>query len=136
MQIGKANILKQSSTDKVLLISAGITLFEVLKAASELDKMEIHARVMDLFTIKPIDASRIIKNAHDVGGRIVTVEDHYPEGGLGEAILSAVAEERSVIVRKMAVPTLPRSGSPNDLLDHYGISANHIIKTAKLILTL
>ncbi|KAF2899761.1 hypothetical protein ILUMI_06424 [Ignelater luminosus] len=134
--IGKANILKKSSTDKVLLISAGITLFEVLKAASELDKMEINVRVMDLFTIKPIDDRSIIKNAQEVGGRIVTVEDHYPEGGLGEAVLSAVAEERSVIVRKMAVPTLPRSGSPNDLLDHYGISANHIVKTAKLILTL
>ncbi|KAF2884852.1 hypothetical protein ILUMI_21329 [Ignelater luminosus] len=98
--IGKANILKQSSSDKVLLISAGITLLETLKATNELDKIGISVRVMDPFTIKPIDREGIIKNALEVGGRIVTVEDHYPQGGLGEAVLSAVAEEKDVIVKK------------------------------------
>lgn len=136
MQIGKANIIKQFSSDKVLLISAGITLLETLKAVNELDKIGISVRVMDPFTIKPIDRESIIKNAHEVGGRIVTVEDHYVEGGLGEAVLSAVAEEKDIIVKKMAVLTVPHSGPPSDLLEYYGISANHIIKTIKEILTL
>ena len=125
--VGKSKILKSSPKDEVLVIGAGVTLHEALKAAEELDKSGVSVRVMDPFTIKPIDANAIITNAKATGGRIVTVEDHYPEGGLGEAVLSAISSVRDIIVKKLAVPEVPRSGPPNTLLDAYGISARSII---------
>lgn len=89
---------------------------------------------MDPFTIKPIDKDAIIRHAKECGGRVITVEDHYPEGGIGEAVMSACAEERDIVVRKLAVPEVPRSGPPNVLLDYYGISAKHIIEHVQNIM--
>lgn len=127
--IGQAKVLRSSDDDKVLLVAAGVTLHEALEAASELQsKHNINARVIDLFTVKPIDAQLIISNAEQCGSKIITVEDHYPEGGLGEAVLSAVAERSNITVRKLAVTDLPRSGPPNVLLDMFGISAKNIVK--------
>jgi len=80
LQIGKAKVIKSSPSDKVLVIGAGVTLYEALSAAEDLEKSGISVRVLDPFTIKPIDAATIIKNAKECGGKIVTVEDHYPEG--------------------------------------------------------
>lgn len=134
LAIGKAKVIKSSANDQVLLIGAGVTLHEAVKAADELAKVGINARVIDPFTIKPIDAQAIIKNAKEVGGRIVTVEDHYPEGGLGEAVQSAVALERNIIVKKLAVPNVPRSGPPTVLLENYGISARNIVAAVQEIL--
>lgn len=125
--IGKAKIVKSSDKDQVLVIGAGVTLHEAIKAAEELAKAGVNVRVLDPFTIKPIDAASIISNAKECGGRIVTVEDHYPEGGLGEAVASAVAMERDIIVKKLAVPKVPRSGPPDVLLDAFGISARNVI---------
>jgi len=133
-QAGKANVVKKSNNDQVLVIGAGVTLHEALTAAGELGKAGIGVRVLDPFTVKPIDEEAIIKNAKEVGGRIITVEDHYPQGGLGEAVLSAVAEEKNIIVKKLAVPTVPRSGTPSALIDHYGISAKHIVHAVQEIL--
>lgn len=132
--IGKGKVVKQSPKDQVLIIGAGVTLYEGLAAAEQLAAEGIHARVLDPFTVKPIDAALIISNAKQCGGRIVTVEDHYPEGGLGEAVLSAVAGERDIIVKKLAVPTVPRSGPPKVLLDMFGISAKNIIAAVKEII--
>lgn len=131
--IGKSKIVKSSPKDEVLVIGAGVTLHEAVAAAEELAKSGIHVRVMDPFTIKPIDQAAIVANAKEVGGRIVTVEDHYPEGGLGEAVLSAVAMTKNVIVKKLAVPEVPRSGPPNTLLDAYGISARNIVAAVQEI---
>jgi len=102
-QIGKANVVRKSDKDVALVIGAGVTLHEGLKAADLLAANGVHIRVMDPFTIKPIDAAGIIENAKACGGRIITVEDHYPEGGLGEAVQSAVALERNIVVKKLAV---------------------------------
>ncbi|KAF5304294.1 hypothetical protein FQR65_LT07986 [Abscondita terminalis] len=132
--IGKANILKKSNKDQVLVIGGGVTIQEAIKAADELGLAGIGVRVMDPFTVKPIDKDAIIKNAKEVGGRIVTVEDHYPQGGLGEAVLSAVAEEKDIVVKKIAVPVVPRSGTPAALLDHYGLSAKHIVTAVQQVL--
>lgn len=132
--IGKANILKKSNKDTVLIIGGGVTVQEALKAAEELEMSGVNVRVMDPFTVKPIDKDAIIKHAKEVGGRIITVEDHYPQGGLGEAVLSAVAEERDIIVKKLAIPTVPRSGPPSALLEYYGISTKHIVAAAQEIL--
>lgn len=101
-----------------------------------MEKSGIGARVIDPFTVKPIDKELIIKNIKEVGGRAVVIEDHYYEGGLGEAVLSATALERDIIVKHIAVPTLPRSGPPKALLALYGLSAKHIVEAAQEILTL
>lgn len=130
-EIGKAKVIKSSPSDKVLVIGAGVTLYEALNAAEDLEKSGINVRVIDPFTIKPLDAATIIKNAKECGGKIITVEDHYAEGGLGEAVLSAVAEERDIVVRKLAVTDIPRSGPANVLLDLFGISAKNVVAAVK-----
>lgn len=127
-EAGKAHVVRQSEKDTVLLIGAGITLYEALNAAAELEKAGVHARVLDPFTIKPLDEAAVIENAKAVGGRIVVVEDHYKEGGLGEAVLHAVAEQPRIVVKHLAVQEVPRSGPPNVLIDHFGLSARHIVK--------
>jgi transketolase len=132
--IGEAKIVKQSATDQVLLIGAGITLYEAFTASAELEKSGIHARVLDPFTIKPLDRAAIIRNASECGGRIVVVEDHYKEGGLGEAVMAAVADVRNIVVKHLAVPNVPRSGPPSVLIDLYGISARHIVTAVSDIL--
>lgn len=132
--VGKAKILRQSGKDKVLVIGAGVTVHEALKAADVLAKKDVHIRVMDPFTIKPIDAEGIISNAKAAGSKVITVEDHYPEGGLGEAVLSALARERDVVVKCLAVPRIPRSGPPTVLMDMFGISANAIVNAVDEVL--
>jgi len=131
LQIGKAKILKKSVNDKVLVIGAGVTLHEAISAANELSRVSVNIRVLDPFTVKPLDSDAIIANAKECGGRILTVEDHYPEGGLGEAVLSAVAEEKNITVKKLAVKEVPRSGPPAVLLEKYGISAKHIVNAVQ-----
>lgn len=110
---------------------AGVTMIEALKAADELKKEDIYIRVMDPFTLKPVDKAGIIVHAKAVGGKILTVEDHYIEGGIGETVAAAVAEETGITVRMLAVPRIPRSGPGDALLDLYGISAKSIIKSVK-----
>lgn len=134
--IGKGKVVKSSPKDQILVVGAGVTLYEALKAADELSKVGVNVRVIDPFTIKPLDAQLIVKNAKEVGGRIVTVEDHYPEGGLGEAVTSAVALERDIVVKKLAVAEVPRSGPSNALLDKYGISAKKIVAAIQEVLKL
>lgn len=133
---GKAKIVKQSGKDQVLLIGAGITLYEALNAAGELEKSGINARILDPFTIKPLDREAIIANAKECGGRIVVVEDHYREGGLGEAVLSAVADQRNIVVKHLFVPTVPRSGPPTVLIDMFGVGSRSIIEATNEILHL
>lgn len=130
-QIGQAKVVKQSKKDVALVIGAGVTLHEALSAAATLEKSKINIRVLDPFTVKPLDAAAIISNAKACGGKIITVEDHYPQGGLGEAVASAVALERDIIVTKLAVGEVPRSGPPEVLLAKYGIDAAAIVKTVK-----
>lgn len=126
--IGKAKVIKKSASDVAVVISAGVTLYEALKAAETLEKQGIHIRIVDLFTIKPLDVATIRTQAQECGGRIITVEDHYHEGGIGEAVASAVSCCRNTIVTRLAVSGVPRSGPPAALLDMFGISSNHIVK--------
>jgi transketolase len=135
-KIGEAKIVKESGNDQVLIIGAGITLYEALNAAEQLEKSGVNVRVMDPFTIKPLDRAAIVKNAQQCGGRIVVVEDHYREGGLGEAVLSAVADQRNVVVKHLFVPTVPRSGPPAVLIDMFGISARHVVEATQEVLKL
>ena len=91
----------------------------------------IHVRVIDPFTLKPIDKDLLILSAAATGGKIITVEDHYYEGGLGEAVVGALSLEVNIQVKKIAVDKLPRSGPPAALLELYGISRNKIVKAVK-----
>lgn len=133
-KVGQAKVLCQSAKDRVLLIGAGITLHEALAAAEELKKEGVEARVLDPFTIKPLDEAAVLENARAAEGRILVVEDHYQAGGVGEAVLSAVSLQRDVIVRHLYVREVPRSGPPAALLDHYGISQQHIVAAAKQLI--
>lgn len=132
-EIGKCKVVRSSAEDRVTVVAGGVTLFEALKAHDELRREGIAVRVIDLFSVQPIDRETLARAARDTGGRVVTVEDHYLHGGLGDAVLSALAQER-VAVWKMGVREIPRSGSPEDLMDRYGISARHIVAQVKAAL--
>lgn len=129
-QIGIANVMKKSDQDNILIVSAGVTLLEVLKAVELLKEEGVLARVLDPFTIKPLDEDGIIKHARETKGSILVIEDHYPEGGLGEAVKSAVAMEKDIIVKHMAVCEIPKSGEANELYSRYEISMGHIVCAA------
>jgi len=133
-QIGKAKIVRQSDKDQVLVIGAGVTLYEAVKAADQLALAGVNIRVMDPFTIKPLDWTAIQTHSAACGGRVVTVEDHYPEGGLGDAVLASLATVRNTVVKKLAVNAVPRSGPPAELLEMFGISENHIVRACNDII--
>ncbi|EYB88659.1 hypothetical protein Y032_0243g3484 [Ancylostoma ceylanicum] len=129
--VGKAKVLKQSPGDKIVLIGAGVTTYECMKAAEQLEKEGVNCCIIDPFTIKPLDQATIVEHANRVGGRILTVEDHYPAGGIGETVSAAVADHTNIRVRSLCVQNVPRSGPPDDLLDMFGISARHIVEAVK-----
>jgi transketolase len=128
-------VLRQSAQDKATVIGAGITLHEALKAADELKGQGTAIRVIDLYCVKPIDGKALAEHLSATGGRLVTVEDHWPEGGVGEAVLHAlatagVAPSKS---RLLAVNGMPHSGKPEELIDAFGISARHIAAAVREI---
>lgn len=125
--IGGSVTVHSSQNDQVTIVAAGITLHESLKAYAALLKMGITVRVIDAYSVKPIDTAALAKAARETKG-ILVVEDHWAEGGLGDAVLdglSSVGVPASVV--KLAVRTMPGSGKPMELLDAAGISAEHIV---------
>ena len=133
-EIGKAKVLKSSPQDKVAIVAAGVTLYEALEAVEQLAVEGINARLIDLFCVQPIDKETLVAAASECGGNIVTVEDHYAHGGIGDAVLSALAEEPAR-VRKLAVREIARSGKPAELLEKFGISSSHIVTAVKSLIT-
>jgi transketolase len=133
-EVGKAKVVRQSDADQALIVGAGVTLFEALAAADALEQDGIHVRVIDLFSIQPVDKATLVEAAKAVGGAVVTVEDHFPHGGVGDAVLGALAEEPGVRLKKLAVNEIARSGQPDELLDKYGISAPHVVAAVKQLL--
>jgi transketolase len=125
-QVGGLKVLRQGDADVATVIGAGVTVFEALEAYEELKRAGVSIRVVDLYSLQPIDAATLVRCARETGGRLITVEDHYAGGGLGEAVASAVAGD-GFTVRRLAVREIPRSGTPDELLDRYGISARHIV---------
>jgi transketolase len=130
--VGGSKVLRSSEDDDVAIVAAGITLHEALKAADALADEGVNARVIDLYSVKPLDVETLHAAAEATGGRLITVEDHWAEGGLGEAVLSAFAdaEERPRVV-KLAVTEMPHSGKPAELLAAAGIDAEHIAEAAR-----
>jgi transketolase len=130
-EIGGSRVLRASDDDDVTIVGTGITVHEALKAAGVLEEDGITARVIDAYSIKPIDVETLAAAA-EATGRIVTVEDHFPDGGLGDAVLAALAEgDEPARVVKLAVSDMPRSGKPAELLNAYGIDAEHIAAAAR-----
>jgi transketolase len=130
--VGGCKILRQSAKDVVTVIGAGVTIFEALKAHEELAKEGIKIRVIDLYCLKPVDKSTLQQAAQDTQA-IITVEDHYAEGGLGEAVLSSLAIKPAPVYI-LAVRKKPQSGKPQELLDLEDISSRAIIQKVKEIL--
>jgi transketolase len=129
--VGGSRVVRQTDDDQVTLVGAGITLHEAMKAADYLAADAIKARVIDCYSIKPIDTETLAAAARETAA-IVTVEDHLPEGGLGDAVLEALAETPSrPIVRKLAVRIMPGSASPAEQLAAAGIDAEHIAAAAR-----
>jgi transketolase len=130
--VGGAKVVRSSPEDQVTLIGAGVTLHNCLTAADELASEGIHARVVDLYSVKPIDTQTLLDAAAATGDRLVVAEDHYPAGGLGSAVLDACNDAgHPVRIRHLAVHDLPGSGTPAELMDAAGISANHIAQAAR-----
>jgi transketolase len=127
--IGGSKTLRKSANDRATVIAAGITVHEALKAASKLEAEGIAIRIIDAYSVKPIDADGILAAAKATGGRVIVVEDHYEEGGLGDAVLEAVGNQAKVV--KLAVHEIPRSGPPDALIEKYGISSSHIVAAVK-----
>lgn len=128
--VGGLKVLRQSGKDVATVVGAGVTVFEALKAYDELETRGIKIRVVDLYSLQPIDAAALVRCARETQGQVITVEDHYANGGIGDAVAGAIAPE-GFTVRRLAVREIPRSGTPDQLLDRYGISASHIVAAVR-----
>jgi transketolase len=128
--IGGSKILRQSDTDRITVVGAGITLFEALKAYEELKKENIFITVIDAYSIKPLDREGLKNAAMKTKGLLLSVEDHYIEGGLGDAIAGELSAD-GIRVHKLAVSELPHSGKPEELIEKYGIGAKSIVQKVK-----
>jgi len=130
--IGGAKVLRQNAGDKATVIAAGVTLFEALKAADALKNEGIGITVIDAYSIKPLAGDVILAAAQKTNNTIITVEDHYTEGGLGDAVAGELSAD-GIKVHKLAVTALPRSGKAAELLAHFGIDAAGIAKAVKAL---
>ena len=129
--VGGSKVLGASANDEVTLVGAGVTLHECLAAQRELKDSGISARVIDCYSIKPLDLTTLTDALRVTGGRVVIVEDHYPAGGIGEAVTTALVEAGvPLTLRHLAVRGLSSSGTPAELLDYAGISSRHIVEAA------
>ena len=130
--VGGSKVLRKGEGDAATVIAAGITVHEALKACEALKKEGLGLRVIDAYSVQPLDEATILREVAETGGRAVVVEDHYAAGGLGEAVAEALAGRASLV--HLCVRELPRSGKPDELLERYGISASHIVRAARELL--
>jgi transketolase len=133
-EIGRAKVVRQSDADKITIVGAGVTLFEALAAYDQLKAEGVSVRVIDIFSVKPVDAETLIASGHATNNMILTVEDHSAQGGIGDAVASAVASA-GIRVHQLAVKELPRSGKPEELLAAYGIDRAAIVNAVKSLTT-
>ncbi|HUR34552.1 MAG TPA: transketolase [Vicinamibacterales bacterium] len=131
-EAGGLKVIRESANDVATVVGAGVTLFEALKAHDELKAAGIAIRVIDLYSLQPIAKDALIAAGTASRGRIITVEDHYAAGGIGDAVSEAVSEA-GIKVHRIAVREIPRSGKPDELLDRFGISSKHIVAAVKAL---
>ena len=139
--IGGSRVLRQSDQDRVTVVAAGITVHETLKAYESLQAEGVPIRVIDAYSVKPIDVAGLRDAARATNGQLIVVEDHWLEGGLGDAVLEAFAStpehggtDRPPQVTKLAVHRMPGSGTPAELLEAAGINAHHIALTVRKLI--
>jgi transketolase len=134
--VGGSKVLRSGEHDQVTLIGAGVTLHECLKAADRLQNEGISARVIDGYSVKPIDIATLAAAAAVTNGRIVVAEDHHPEGGLGSAVIDALIDNGASDLRMahLAVRGMPGSGTGQELMAWAGIDADHIVAAARNLL--
>jgi transketolase len=131
--IGGSKLLRASGRDQVTLVAAGVTVFQALAAADALAREGIPARVVDLYSVKPVDAATL-RTAAEETGCLITVEDHRPEGGLGDAVLEAFTDGRAVPrLLRLAVRTMPGSATESQQLHAAGIDAESIASVARRV---
>jgi transketolase len=128
--VGGLKVLRESGDDVATVIGAGITVYEALKAYDQLKSERTMIRVIDLYSVAPVDRDALVAAARATAGRLITVEDHYAAGGIGDAVAEAVADA-GFTVRRLAIREIARSGKPEELLERFGISASHIVKEVK-----
>lgn len=133
--VGGSKVVRQSPNDEATIVAAGITLHEALKAYDQLKSQGIVVRVIDAYSVKPIDAETLFAAAENAGNKVLTVEDHWPEGGLGEAVMEAFSERDGTPpeIVKLAVQSMPGSGTPAQLMEEAGISAHHIVQAVRAL---
>jgi transketolase len=135
--IGGSRVVRGGDADdRVTVVAAGITVHESLKAADELAKGGIKIRLIDAYSVKPLDAGGIAKAVRETGGRLVIVEDHWPEGGLGDAVVAGLVSlgVKDIVLRHLAVRDMPTSGKPAELLEAAGIAARDIAAAVRALL--
>ena len=131
-EIGGSKTLRESSSDVATVVAAGVTVFEALKAADLLAKDNVAVGGIDAYSLAPIDAATLIAAGKRCGNALITVEDHYASGGLGDAVSAAVGTN-GIDVHRLAVSEIPRSGKPDELLEKYGISAARIVAAVRRV---
>lgn len=131
-EIGKANVLKDGSD--IAIFATGLMVYQAVVAAEELEKQGIHAAVVNVHTIKPLDKEIVIEMAKKTG-KVITVEEHSVIGGLGSAIAEVLSEEAPARLKRIGIQDMfGQSGTPEQLLEHYGLTADNIIKTAQAMI--
>jgi transketolase len=135
--VGGSKVLRESDDDVVTVVAAGITVVEALEAYDRLRAERISIRVVDAYSVKPIDGHTLWRCARETENGVITVEDHWPEGGLGEAVLHALTEraaeeaQAAPVVQILGVLGMPGSGTPDQLLHAAGIDADAIVAAVK-----
>ncbi len=134
-EIGGSKVLRQSSQDRLTIVAAGITVHEALQAYDRLAEDGLAVRLIDLYSVKPVDKPTLRQAAAETGHKLIVVEDHWVQGGLGDAVLEAFADAGTPLPRvvKLAVRAMPGSGTPAELLSAAGIDAAHIVAAAKAL---
>jgi len=133
--VGGSRVVRSSSSDDVLVVAAGVTVHEAMVAGEMLADGGVGARVLDLYSVQPVDVDGLASAAEACGGRVVTVEDHRPQGGLGDAVLGALADAGArCSVRRLAVTTMPGSAEPSEQLRLAGIDAAAVVKAVQQVL--
>ena len=135
-KIGGSRVVRRSDKDRLTVVAAGITLHEALKAYDQLQSQRVNIRVIDAYSVKPMDAETLLVAAQEAGNKIIVVEDHWPEGGLGDAVLEVFTQQdgTSPQIVKLAVQSMPGSGTPAELMEEAGISAHSIVEAVNALL--
>ena len=134
--IGGSKVVRQSENDRLTIVAAGITLHEALKAYDQLKSQRIAVRVIDAYSVKPMDEETLLAAAQEAGNKFVVVEDHWCEGGLGDAVLEVFSQCDGLPpqIVKLAVQSMPGSGTPDQLMEEAGISAHGIVEAVTALL--